>query len=116
MKRKIFIQQVATITSGALLAPHILFATGKKNPLILVVSGWQDVNIGDIAHTPGFLNVLQTFIPEARIILWKRSKGEEVEQMLDKDFPKVKIIYGNVTDNKEVDNDEVTKTFKDVTS
>ena len=112
MKRKRFIQQVATITSGALLAPHILLATRKKNPLILVVSGWQDVNIGDIAHTPGFLNILQTFIPQATIILWKRSKGQEVEQMLEKDFPKVKIIYGNVTDDKEVDNDELSRIFK----
>ena len=113
MKRKKFIEQAATITSAALLAPHILFATGKKNPLILVVSGWQDVNIGDIAHTPGFLNVLQTFIPQARIILWKRSKGQEVEQMLERDFPKVKIIYGNVTADKGVDNAEITKAFKE---
>ena len=112
MNRKHFIQQAAVITSGTLLIPHILLAKRKKNPVILVVSGWQDVNIGDIAHTPGFLNVLQTFIPDAKIILWKKSKGEEVERMLEKDFPRVKIIYGNVDADKNVDNPEITEAFK----
>ena len=112
MNRKHFIQQAAIITSGTLLLPHILLAKRKKQPVILVVSGWQDVNIGDIAHTPGFLNVLQTFIPDAKIILWKKSKGEEVEKMLEKDFPRVKIIYGNVDADKNVDNPEITDAFK----
>ena len=26
---------------------------------ILMLSAWQDVNIGDIAHTPGMLHVLE---------------------------------------------------------
>ena len=112
MNRKTFLQQTAIITSGYLLIPHILSAKRKSNPVILVVSGWQDVNIGDIAHTPGLLNILQTFIPNATIILWKRKKGEEAERMLEKDFPKVKIIYGNVDSDKNVDNKEVIDAFK----
>lgn len=113
MHRKSFIQQTALIASGAFLVPHILWAKTRKNPVILVVSGWQDVNIGDIAHTPGLLHVLQTFIPEAKIILWKRSDGKEVEQMLQKYFPTVKILYGNVNATKEVDNPEVTQAFRE---
>jgi polysaccharide pyruvyl transferase WcaK-like protein len=112
MNRKTFLQQTAIITSGYLLIPHILSAKRKSNPVILIVSGWQDVNIGDIAHTPGLLNILQTFIPNATIILWKRKKGEEAERMLEKDFPKVKIIYGNVNSDKNVDNKEVIDAFK----
>ena len=113
MNRKTFLQQTAIIASGHLLIPHVLQAKRKKNPVILVVSGWQDVNIGDIAHTPGLLNILQTFIPSATIILWKRKKGQEAERMLEKDFPKVKIIYGNVDNDKNVDAKEVVDAFKE---
>lgn len=67
----------------------------KKNPVILIVSGWQDVNIGDIAHTPGLLHVFEKHMPGARIILWKRSRGEEVKKMLEGRFPALKIIYGD---------------------
>ncbi|MCK7536068.1 MAG: hypothetical protein MZV63_36325 [Marinilabiliales bacterium] len=43
---------------GAWSFKHIVFLDlslfeGKNNPVIMIVSGWQDVNIGDIAHTPG---------------------------------------------------------------
>ncbi|GAA4315219.1 polysaccharide pyruvyl transferase family protein [Compostibacter hankyongensis] len=113
MHRKTFIQHAALLASGALLTPHILRAQRKEDPVILLVSGWQDVNIGDIAHTPGLLHVLQTFIPRARIILWKRSTGETVRKMLERDFPKVKIIYGNVDADKNVDNPEVMEAFRD---
>jgi len=113
MHRKNFIQQTLTATTATILLPYFLFAKMKTDPVILVVSGWQDVNIGDITHTPGLLHVLQTFIPQARIILWKRSRGEEVKQMLQKDFPKVEIIYGDVDSNKNVDNPEIISVFKE---
>jgi hypothetical protein len=90
------------IAAGASLAPYVLKATGKDNPTILVVSGWQDVNIGDIAHTPGLLHVLKTFVPNAKIILWKRSSGEAVAFLLNSNFPLVKIIYGEVDKDKNV--------------
>lgn len=74
---------------------------------ILVVSGWQDVNIGDIAHTPGLLNILQTKFPESKITLWKQSKSEEVETLLKRNFPAVEIIYGNVNQDYKAINPEV---------
>lgn len=85
---------------------------GKKHPTILVVSGWQDVNIGDIAHTPGLLHVLETFIPNATIILWKRSNDPKVKAMLNKNFPNVKILYGDVNEDKTVNNTEINEAFK----
>ncbi|HOY20062.1 MAG TPA: polysaccharide pyruvyl transferase family protein [Haliscomenobacter sp.] len=112
MKRSEFIKQTALLSIGSLLTPCIAQAAKKDNPTLLLVSGWQDVNIGDIGHTPGLLHVLETFIPKATIILWKRSKGDEVKKLLNKNFPKVKIIYGSVNNNKDVDNPEVMEAFK----
>lgn len=84
----------------------------KKNPVILIVSGWQDVNIGDIAHTPGLLHLFETYLPEATIILWKRSRGEQVLKLLKSNFPKVKVIYGDVDKEKNTNSPEVIAAFR----
>ena len=107
MNRRTFLKQTGAF-SAALLLPACLnkVKEKKKNPYLLVVSGWQDVNIGDIAHTPGLLHILQMHLPDATITLWKRSKSEKVEALLKKNFPNIEILYGNpdkdftVTDNK----------------
>lgn len=41
-----------------------------NRPAILLRSSWQTVNIGDIAHTPGLLEVLSREMNEARVIFW----------------------------------------------
>lgn len=80
---------------------------------ILLVSGWQDVNIGDIAHTPGLLHVLDKYMPKAKITLWKKSKStKEVYEMLQRNFPNVEIIYGDVNADGTVESPDVLKAFK----
>lgn len=119
MNRRQLLQQLGASAAGLLLA-DTLWANGiisdrksiGKGKTILLVSGWQDVNIGDIAHTPGLLHVFETFLPEAKIILWKRSNGEEVKKLLNKNFPKVKIIYGSVDQDRNVSNPEITEAMK----
>jgi polysaccharide pyruvyl transferase WcaK-like protein len=114
MDRRRFLQQSTQATAGILLSSGVnnVFASGKKNPVILLVSGWQDVNIGDIGHTPGLLHIFETFLPKAKVILWKKSNGEEVKKLLNKNFPKVKMIYGGVNADKNADNPEVMEAFK----
>jgi polysaccharide pyruvyl transferase WcaK-like protein len=116
MKRREVFAKMGAL-SASLLISDILFAScGNSSPLknktILLVSGWQDVNIGDIAHTPGLLNVFQTFMPDTKIILWEKSKGEEVGKLLKKNFPDVEIIYGNVDKDKNVDNPEIMEALE----
>jgi polysaccharide pyruvyl transferase WcaK-like protein len=113
MDRRQFIKQSGILTAGALLFPQIKNATEKDNPILLVVSGWQDVNIGDIAHTPGLLHILETFVPQATIILWKRSKGEAVASLLNTNFPKIKIIYGDVDNDMKVNSKDVLNAFEE---
>jgi len=120
MKRRELIQNIGLASAGLLIS-NIVFACGGsthkdakgKGKTILVVSGWQDVNIGDIAHTPGLLHILETFLPDAKIILWKRSSGEEVKKLLNKNFPKVQILYGGVNSEKDAENPEILKAFED---
>ena len=103
ISRRNWLKKTGIIAAGMAFPELILSCTKKQNPTILLVSGWQDVNIGDIDHTPGLLHVLETFLPESKIILWKKSNGEEVKKLLNKNFPKVKIIYGNVNSEKDAE-------------
>ena len=58
---------------------------------ILLRSSWQTVNIGDIAHTPGMLALLEKHRPEAEVTLWPSSVDRGVEEILRERFPKLKI-------------------------
>ncbi len=113
LTRRDWIKKTGSFAAGIALSEMILGCVSKRNPVILVVSGWQDVNIGDIAHTPGLLHILESFLPEAKIILWKRSTGEEVKKLLNKNFPDVRIIYGSLNEAKETDSPEVLEAMKE---
>lgn len=58
---------------------------------ILLRSSWQTVNIGDIAHTPGVLRLLEEHLPEADICLYGNTENG-VQEMLLKRFPGLKFI------------------------
>ncbi len=111
LSRRTFIKESGMAAALALILPTITYA--KPNPTLLIVSGWQDVNIGDIAHTPGLITLLKHRLPKSKLILWKRSKSEIVEQMLAKHFPDLVVIHGQVDNNKEPTTDEVKNAFKE---
>jgi polysaccharide pyruvyl transferase WcaK-like protein len=61
---------------------------------ILLRSSWQTVNIGDIAHTPGVLALLEKYLPDVEVRLWPSKVDNGVEEMLLKRFPKLQVIKG----------------------
>lgn len=61
---------------------------------IILRSSWQTVNIGDIAHTPGVLALLEKHLPDVEVRLWPSKVDNGVEEMLRARFPKVAIIKG----------------------
>lgn len=65
-----------------------------RRPRILLRSSWQTVNIGDIAHTPGVLALLERYLPEAEITLWPSRVDNGVDAMLLQRFPNLKIAQG----------------------
>ena len=75
--------------------PASVWAADKRPPRILLRSSWQTVNIGDIAHTPGVLRLLEEYLPEAEVYLWPSSVSNGVDKLLLDRFPKLKIIKGN---------------------
>lgn len=108
--RRDFIKNAAALAGVVLLGE---MAQAKSDPTILFVSGWQDVNIGDIAHTPGLIALLQKRLPKAKLILWKKSKSDFAEGMLKKHYPDLQIIHGQVSKEGEPQSDEVKKAFSE---
>lgn len=88
MNRRHFLASSLVATLGQIAAQE------KRAPRIVLRSSWQTVNIGDIAHTPGMLHLLEQHVPDAEVRLWPSSVSDGVEEMLMKRFPKLKIIKG----------------------
>jgi polysaccharide pyruvyl transferase WcaK-like protein len=74
----------------------------------LLRSSWQCVNIGDIAHTPGVLTLLEKHLPDAEVILWASSNlTDEVAAMEHRRFPKLKIVKGVIRRDGTASNAEL---------
>lgn len=111
MRRRELINNIFISALGFIITGGFSCKSRKKPGTILIVSGWQDINIGDIAHTPGLLNILQTFLPGTDLILWKKSRSSEVEKWLSINFPSVKIVHGDVDTDFKVSSPEVNDAF-----
>ena len=100
MNRRTFLHtSLATI-----LATQVRAASGRT-PRILLRSSWQVVNIGDIAHTPGVLALLEKHIPEAEVVLWASGDfSPEVAAMEQKRFPKLRVVKGSLSEDGKASN------------
>lgn len=95
MRARILLALAATLVLFSL--PTASSEGPKRPPRILLRSSWQVVNIGDIAHTPGILALLEKHLPGAEVILWESGDlSPEVAAIEHKRFPKLRIVKGAV--------------------
>ncbi|RZK69361.1 MAG: polysaccharide pyruvyl transferase family protein, partial [Pedobacter sp.] len=78
---------------------------------ILLRSSWQTVNIGDIGHTFGIMELFERYIPEVNIVLWPISINNGVDELLKTKFPKLKIVMGKINKEGIPDTDELKNAF-----
>lgn len=91
--RRQFLHTGTAIAAALAGIPAIAAARAEgRKPRIVLRSSWQTVNIGDIAHTPGVLTLLEKHLPDAEVRLWPSSVADGVEPMLKKRFPNVAIM------------------------
>ncbi len=108
MKRRQFLHQATAASIVAALSRRLLAAGPNRPPRILLRSSWQCVNIGDIAHTPGVLALLEKHLPDAKVILWASGNlTEEVAAMEHQRFPKLKIVKGAIRSDGTASNAEL---------
>ena len=89
MHRRTFFHGLVTASLGISLCRA---APGRSQKKILLRSSWQTKNIGDIAHTPGVLALLQQYLPDVIVQLWPMDVGRGVEAMLRRRFPGLIIV------------------------
>jgi polysaccharide pyruvyl transferase WcaK-like protein len=82
------------LATAAALAAAPAFGRETRKPRVLLRSSWQTVNIGDIAHTPGVLALLEKHVPGAEVRLWPSKVDNGVAEVLKKRFPNVSIVQG----------------------
>lgn len=101
--RRMFVGSVGLLAAFGTVSK--LVAADAKHREIMIVSGWQSANIGDIAHTIGMIRTFQRFLPSVGITIWKVKPDEIVENMIARNFPNVKIITTRITKNGFSDSD-----------
>jgi len=102
MHRRTFL---ASASAAALVASLRAATPDKRAPRILLRSSWQVVNIGDIAHTPGVLALIEKYLPTAEVRLWASADlTEEVMAMEHRRFPNLKIVKGTIGANGQASN------------
>lgn len=92
MDRRQFLQTTFAGTATAVIANVSRGTQELRRPRILLRSSWQTVNIGDIAHTPGVLALLERHLPDAEVRLWPSRVDNGVDAILQQRFPQVKIV------------------------
>src|SRR4051794_9593820 len=90
--RRHFLKLVPAMAAMVAGIPAFSTANAGNKKIILLRSSWQTVNIGDIAHTPGVLHLLEKYIPEAEVRLWPSEVENGVEELLLRRFPKLIIL------------------------
>ncbi len=91
MQRRDFLAAGAAATAARFGGP--LFAGDKKPRNIRLSNGWHCVNIGDIAHAPGMIRLIEQHLPGTTVTFWpRRELTPEVQQMLTAAFPQLTIL------------------------
>ncbi len=104
--RRSFLAQSASAAVLSATTPALAFK--KKPHRILLRSSWQIVNIGDIAHTPGVLALLEKYLPAAEVQLWaSQDLSAEVMAMEHRRFPKLRIVKGSIDVNGKASNSDL---------
>lgn len=93
-------------------AENVVIPVKNKVPVIILRSSWQEVNIGDIGHTPGTLRLLERYVPEAEILLWHSDPRPNTEKIVRKNFPRVKLIKGPWSNGDKPFDSELKNAFE----
>ena len=97
----------------ASISPAVAFPPREPGPArILLRSGWQNVNIGDVAHTPGAIRAIQMFAPEVEIALWPRFAEQPERDMFERHLPAVTVVDGHLTDAGKASTPELERALQ----
>src|SRR5689334_21931187 len=83
MNRRTFLQ---SSFAAALAAALPSYAQNGRRPRVLLRNAWQSINIGDIAHYLGMLELMEKFDIDADVYLWPGNLENGAAELLAKRF------------------------------
>ncbi len=96
-----------------LATPAAALAQGKPRRKILLRTGWQMRNIGDVCFTPAMLSAIQRFIPEADVTCWAANIDEPGRAMIRRDFPNAVFLDGSAVTPGKPTPPEILAAFRE---
>jgi polysaccharide pyruvyl transferase WcaK-like protein len=93
-------------------APATLLAQTPRKK-ILLRTGWQMRNIGDVCFTPAMLGALGRFIPEADVTCWAANIDEPGRALIRRDFPGARFLDGRINEPGKPTPPELQKAFEE---
>lgn len=115
MERRNFIKNIAAFATLPVAAPLLAAVNNgyiKPAAKILLRSSWQTVNIGDIGHTFGIMELFNTYLPGAEVTLWPNNLENGVDVLLKKSFNKLKIAEGKIDAEGKPTTPELRQAFE----
>lgn len=91
MNRRTFLYSTFGAALGAAMPA---LAQQGRAPRLLLRNAWQSINIGDIAHYMGLLELMEKFGIEADVRLWPSNLENGADALLARRFPKVTVLKG----------------------
>jgi polysaccharide pyruvyl transferase WcaK-like protein len=95
--RREFLKNTHSLIGVLMGIPTLMQAKKEGKKRILLRSSWQTINIGDIAHTPGVIALIERYLPDVEVRLWASDVRDGVEDMLKKRFPNLTIFKSSET-------------------
>ncbi len=86
---------------------------GQPVPHILLREALQFENIGDSGRVPGTLRLLQQHLPDAEVTLWPWHLHERERQLLQRTFPKLRIVEGEVDEKGYASTPDLAQAWTD---
>ncbi|MGV8137273.1 MAG: polysaccharide pyruvyl transferase family protein [Mangrovibacterium sp.] len=110
MDRRNCIKNLGLLSGGIALSPDLFGKNlfGKKGKTILLCTGIQYANMGDHGHVTGILNLLTTYLPKVKIILWPKIDLPEFDELILAHWPQVRIVHSKLSEGVPV-NEEIGK-------
>lgn len=102
MNRRDYLKNTVTLLGGLAVSTSTLgnFRSFSKTKTILVCSGIQFSNIGDMGHVTGILASLNLYMPDVQIILWPRINVREFDGLISSYWPDVQIVHSRIINEK----------------
>lgn len=113
MDRRNYLKNILFMGGSTVLFPNLLpnILNQKYDKTILLCTGIQFANIGDGSHVTGILTLLNTYLPEAKIILWPTINVDQFDDMIRRYWPDVRIVHSKFENGEPESNiiDEIVQ-------